>query len=449
MKHSIILATLLGFVSAQSDISTQCKTTAATTSGTAAGAYCATPFYVNYTMYYEAIDNGNGGRWCPVSVAQRNRTQPDMDYWAQAECLYVRCWVNGSTHQDIPAGTPCVFPYLQQNVLRRGCLVDSQWNEEPWCPVEVDEDGNYAYGMYGTCQCVDSSIAPPPPPPPTSPTSPGDTPAPTPKPHLDDDDDATSGPQASGGNTGAIFAGIGGTVAGIAVIVLLFVVYRRARMFKGDFSKDLASPRRFRYNPNKDSNRHNRYESSQNERQGLLSAKNDTAYDDSFMSDDTEFMNSTLPVTDLVEDVVPVLAPQTTPPRPTPVRVSAKNVKPSNHQQRPVDPIPVFSQEIGPSPEEIDWAAMEEAAAKLRTCRIVKADGEKIGMRLLNYLGPNFAGVKIVGVHPDSPAAKGGVKEGDSIVEINNAPIINLYHQEVIELLASSGKSFDIIVCRD
>ena len=92
---------------------------------------------------------------------------------------------------------------------------------------------------------------------------------------------------------------------------------------------------------------------------------------------------------------------------------------------------------------------MEAAAAKLRTCCIVKGDGEKIGMRLLNYLGPNFAGVKVVGIHPDSPAANSGVVEGDSIVEIADTPVINLYHQEVIELLGTAGNSFDLIVCRD
>lgn len=105
--------------------------------------------------------------------------------------------------------------------------------------------------------------------------------------------------------------------------------------------------------------------------------------------------------------------------------------------------------DLNASIDDIDWAAMEAAAAKLRTCRIVKGDGEKIGMRLLNYLGPNFAGVKVVGIHPDSPAESSGVAEGDSIVEIANTPVINLYHQEVIELLGTAGNSFDLIVCRD
>ena len=74
---------------------------------------------------------------------------------------------------------------------------------------------------------------------------------------------------------------------------------------------------------------------------------------------------------------------------------------------------------------DVDWAA-EAAAEMLRTCRIVKCDGEKIGMQLLNYLGPNFAGVKVVGIQRGSPAATAGVVEGDSIVEIANTPVINL-----------------------
>eukprot|EP00040_Diaphanoeca_grandis_P034570 m.214898 g.214898 ORF g.214898 m.214898 type:complete len:445 (-) comp33179_c1_seq1:48-1382(-) len=443
MFTKVLIASLVLTTTGTTDIETKCTTTAATASGTAAGADCAVPFWENstQTMHYEALDDGLGGKICPVAVGQRNRTQDDMNYWAAATCMHVRCWVNGSSHDSIPVGTPCVFPYIDRGVLRRGCLSDSQWGEAPWCPIEVDEDGNYPYGMYGTCACINSSIAPPPPTPP-----PG---APTMVPQDDDDDNNGSGQQGAPADTGMIFAGVGGTAAGLAIIVLLGVVYRRARVFKTDFSRDLASPRRFKYNDDGD-----RKKSKKHEREGLLSSSRTGATYDSFISNEDSFdamsQASVGPPLNLVEDVVPVLAPQTPPRSSTAQKQASRNSYKSNQQQKPtMDSTPTFSQEIGPSAEEIDWAAMEEAAAKLRTCRIVKGDGEKIGMRLLNYLGPNFAGVKIVGVHPDSPAAKGGVKEGDSIVEINNAPIINLYHQEVIELLASSGKSFDIIVCRD
>jgi membrane-associated protease RseP (regulator of RpoE activity) len=105
-----------------------------------------------------------------------------------------------------------------------------------------------------------------------------------------------------------------------------------------------------------------------------------------------------------------------------------------------------------PGPKEessVDWDALEAAAKTLRTCRVVKKEGEKLGLRLLNYSGPNFAGAHIIKVSEGSAGEVAGLIEGDNIVEINGQPIINMWHEEVIGLLVKSGNEFDVLVCRE
>jgi len=98
--------------------------------------------------------------------------------------------------------------------------------------------------------------------------------------------------------------------------------------------------------------------------------------------------------------------------------------------------------------DDVDWDALEAAATALRTCRVKKAAGEKLGLRLLNYSGPNFAGARIIMVNSGSPGDVAGILEGDNIVEINGHPIINMWHEEVVNLLKQSGNEFDIVLCR-
>lgn len=98
---------------------------------------------------------------------------------------------------------------------------------------------------------------------------------------------------------------------------------------------------------------------------------------------------------------------------------------------------------------EVDWDALEAAAKTLRTCRVQKKDGEKLGLRLLNYSGPNFAGAHIIKVTEGSAGERAGLIEGDNIVEINGQPIINMWHEEVISLLMKCGNEFDVLVCRE
>ena len=62
-------------------------------------------------------------------------------------------------------------------------------------------------------------------------------------------------------------------------------------------------------------------------------------------------------------------------------------------------------------------------------CR--QTDGERIGLRLLNFMGRNTRGVCVVGVKPTSAGANSGVEEGDMIVEINGHSVLNLTHEQV------------------
>merc|ERR1711935_1080704 len=105
---------------------------------------------------------------------------------------------------------------------------------------------------------------------------------------------------------------------------------------------------------------------------------------------------------------------------------------------------------MGQSPtsgmNEDDWVQTEAAAAKMRSCFVEKAAGERIGLRLLNFMGRNTRGVCVVGVKPDSAGANSGVEEGDMIVEINGHSVLNLTHEQVLGHLAEAGNSFNMIV---
>jgi hypothetical protein len=58
----------------------------------------------------------------------------------------------------------------------------------------------------------------------------------------------------------------------------------------------------------------------------------------------------------------------------------------------------------------------------MRSCFILKETGERIGLRLLNFMGRNTRGVCVVGVKPETPGARAGVEEGDMIVEARANP---------------------------
>ena len=100
------------------------------------------------------------------------------------------------------------------------------------------------------------------------------------------------------------------------------------------------------------------------------------------------------------------------------------------------------------SERALDWAAMEAEAAKLRTIRVERPPGERIGLRLLSYDGCNATGVLVVGVRPDSAGEAAGLRDGDIIVELANTSVIGLEHAMVLALLEEAGDAFDVIVSR-
>ena len=56
--------------------------------------------------------------------------------------------------------------------------------------------------------------------------------------------------------------------------------------------------------------------------------------------------------------------------------------------------------------QQDDWIQTEAAAAKMRSCFIKKSPGDRIGLRLLNFMGRNTRGVCVVGVKPDTAGAQ-------------------------------------------
>ena len=95
-----------------------------------------------------------------------------------------------------------------------------------------------------------------------------------------------------------------------------------------------------------------------------------------------------------------------------------------------------------------DWIQTEAAAAKMRSCFIKKSPGDRIGLRLLNFMGRNTRGVCVVGVKPDTAGALAGIEEGDMIVEIDCRSVLNLTHEQVLDMLVNAGDAYSIIVSR-
>lgn len=461
-QSTLLLVGGLAAVSAQtSNYAVMCTTTVAV-GNYAAGSPCAVPFRISNDtdaeLYFEPISTGSGYA-CPVVVTQDIRYGNETDF-AIAQCHAYYCVTKATNNTRIEAGTPCVFPFKEREIERRSCITDSQYGEEPWCATTVDENGDYEYKQWGLCDCYSANGPTPPAPTPPPPTPPPAAPNPNPSPPVHPPPPPRDfAPDTSDGGGSAIASGVGGAAAALFVIAIMFVAYRRGAFagLQSDARRDLGFPKGFNYSIL------GRTKSSLDESESLMRSsakklpfkkqKYGTGADPSIF---TQF--------DSENDVFSAsssLVPQPIAHKPRVAKMVLDSVKPASSIRDTSANIatsakksPKSKSESAPAgvnvvEDEIDWAAMEAAAAKLRTCRINKSPGEKIGMRLLNYLGPNFAGVKVVGIHPGSPAAKSGIVEGDSIVEIANSPVINLYHQEVIELLGSAGNSFDIIVCRD
>ena len=44
---------------------------------------------------------------------------------------------------------PCVFPYIDNGIKHFECT--SMFDNQPWCSIEVDNNGNHVTGQWGYC----------------------------------------------------------------------------------------------------------------------------------------------------------------------------------------------------------------------------------------------------------------------------------------------------------
>eukprot|EP00041_Stephanoeca_diplocostata_P023201 m.565401 g.565401 ORF g.565401 m.565401 type:complete len:444 (-) comp22242_c0_seq17:1358-2689(-) len=399
------------------------------------GSACAVPFYYDGILRHEAVYmNITDAVSCPIEVGQFDRVIYSEDAIMPASCKTMICKTESTNATGVSEGTPCVFPFYEYHTLRYSCVVDDVWGQPAWCATEIDDNFNYGYKKWGVCNCeefdgkttIKTTTADP------TVTIPENPPAPPHAPGEPNDQQKTESVDAV-----AVMTTLVAVVCVLGLALIGIVAHRRGtfrrmkdRWQEGGWFRELA-PKGFR----------------------LPSGWYQDLAPKGFKY--TAVRSSANPADSVdveqdMEDIV--LNPSTTTDYGTNPKTEYNPVfsHPTVPSSGRAAPHPSAKQSTRyEEPNDIDWDAMEAAAAKLRTCRIKKQPGEKIGLRLLNYQGPNYAGARVVGVNPGSPGHVAGVVEGDSIVEINNQPIINLYHQEVIEVLVQAGNSFDIIVCRD
>jgi predicted metalloprotease with PDZ domain len=79
--------------------------------------------------------------------------------------------------------------------------------------------------------------------------------------------------------------------------------------------------------------------------------------------------------------------------------------------------------------------------------RVARPQGPRLGIRPGNYESED-GGVLVDGVSPGGPAEKGGVKDGDVVVEIGGKPIKNIGGYMTAMSTQKAGTSVEIVVLR-
>ena len=98
---------------------------------------CVFPFIYRDFRYTRctSADTNAGATWCALSIKPGGKFVPSAWGWCNA------------------AGTmgsrPCVFPFKYKGIAFSDCTTADY--SHPWCPLAVDNGGNYIHGAWGEC----------------------------------------------------------------------------------------------------------------------------------------------------------------------------------------------------------------------------------------------------------------------------------------------------------
>eukprot|EP00039_Didymoeca_costata_P016965 m.310354 g.310354 ORF g.310354 m.310354 type:complete len:433 (-) comp16476_c0_seq9:1467-2765(-) len=411
--------------------SVECKITQAT-SYVSVGDICSLPFWLNGVRYDEGTTEYNGVYSCPTHTNVFG--YPMNNTWGPAECKAVDCVTEYTTHNGnitVPSGMECQFPFKFKNIYYYSCAKEI-YDNNTWCAINVTEERTFDWGQWGHCNCTyHGGALPTVPPPSPGPIGPFPSPPGPPSPGPSHD------PLQSDG-IDPVAAGVGGTVAIIIAVIALVTLYRRNRA-RVDVS-DLA-PASYE----RKALLHNFRTSAQIEQNNTMYTGGSPSPTQSFTGPPKAGGGGTFGVTPPPQQSAgnPLGIPDVGSGGFNLLSMPGGGKYPGGNMG--------WGQNQGsvlPDATSEEWVLTEAAAAKMRSVTINKRPGDRIGLRLLNFMGRNTRGVCVVGVKPDTAGEAAGLEEGDMIVEVDGHSILNLTHDEVLQRLAAAGNNFSIIVSR-
>lgn len=506
MMHQgmILMSVLVGTASTGADEvldrarrTTSSATNCATTnmvSTYVAGTICDMPFYYNGVLYEKATTAYNGILSCPV-LTSYDKSATD-GYWASATCTTSACVTAYTEHSGgsaMPSGVSCSFPFVFNGITYNNCAkhmyADDGTQDIGWCAVGADDTGEgWEWAQWGDCNCGGSNPSPatppPPAPPPPSPSPPGppspSPPSPPPSPPSPSPSPGNGRQKSGKEGADSVAAGFGTVAALVIGAGLVFLIYKRQRQRRNDigdlapwgFEKE-ALIGRSPAGPNT-AGGYGRPDQSFDERSGGLHLSGAPPIGSHMGSPmggaggggGGPMAGGSNPMMSQQQQKYPSNAPMYNDGNMT---MGSADLSSSQHSMHNMSIRSNGASGVGNTStagldytlgsvasegvrmgglSTDDWIQTEAAAAKMRSCFIKKSPGDRIGLRLLNFMGRNTRGVCVVGVKPDTAGAQAGIEEGDMMVEIDGRSVLNLTHEQVLDQLVNAGDAYSVIVSR-